>query len=89
MCSNTIDCIGKKLWKRGETCYLYRNLVNILPLAMMDDISAISKCGNDSLIMNTYINTQIELKKLRFHVPDSQGKTKCHKLHVGRGSDLP
>ena len=31
MCSNTIDCIGKKLWMRGETCYLYRNSVNILP----------------------------------------------------------
>ena len=86
MCSNTIDCIGKKLWKRGERCYLYKNVVNILPLAMMDDISAISKCGNDSLILNTYINTQIEMKKLRFHVPDSRGNTKCHKLHVGRSS---
>ena len=83
MCSNSIDCLGKKLWRRGDHCYLYKNVVNILPLAMMDDISAISKCGYDSLIMNSYINTQIELKKLRFHVPDSNGKTKCHKLHVG------
>ena len=29
------------------------------------------------------MNTQIELKKLRFHVPDEQGKSKCHKMHVG------
>ena len=50
---------------------------------MVDDIGAIANCGQDSLILNSYINTQIELKKLRFHVPDAQGRTKCHKLHVG------
>ena len=83
MCSNSIDTIGKKLWRRGQSCYLYKNVVNILPLAMVDDICAISKCGFDSLLLNTYINSQIELKKLRFHVPDSHGKTKCHKLHIG------
>ena len=83
LCSNSIDSIGKKLWRRGQTSYLYKNSVNILPLAMVDDIGAISKCGQDSLILNNYLNTQIELKKLRFHTPDSQGKTKCHKLHVG------
>ena len=35
------------------------------------------------LSLNTYINAQIELKKLKFHTPDKNGKTKCHKLHVG------
>ena len=50
----------------------------------MDDINAISKCGHDSVNLNTYINTQVELKKLRFHVPDNEGKTKCHKMHVGK-----
>ena len=25
----------------------------------------------------------MELKKLRFHVPDKAGKSKCHKMHVG------
>ena len=24
------------------------------------------------------------MKRLRFHIPDKQGKTKCHKLHIGR-----
>ena len=23
------------------------------------------------------------MKKLKFHVPDEQGKSKCHKIHVG------
>ena len=75
LCSNSVDQIGKKIRDRGETAYLYKNTVRVLPLAMMDDINAISKCGIDSVRLNTYINTQIELKKLRFHVPDKNGKT--------------
>ena len=33
--------------------------------------------------MNTFINTQIELKKLRFHTSGPDGKTKWHvtKMH--------
>ena len=84
LCSNTVDQIGKKIRDRGETAYLYKNTVGVLPLAMVDDINAISKCGLDSINLNTYINTQIELKKLRFHVPDKSGKTKCHKMHIGK-----
>ena len=33
--------------------------------------------------MNTFITTQIEMKKLRFHLPNKQGKTKCNKIHIG------
>ena len=33
--------------------------------------------------LKTYINTQVEFKKLRFHVPDKAGKSKCHKMHIG------
>ena len=50
---------------------------------MVDDINGISKCGLDSVALNTFINTQIELKKLKFHISDKQGWSKCHKLHVG------
>ena len=83
LCSNSVDTIGKKLMNRGEISYLYKNTVRVMPLAMVDDINAISRCGLDSIALNTYINTQIELKKLRFHVPDMNGKSKCHKMHVG------
>ena len=54
---------------------------------MVDDINAISRCGLDSVSLNTYINTQIELKKLRFHVPNQDGKSKCHKMHIGGGKE--
>ena len=54
---------------------------------MVDDLKCISKCGLESIELNTFINTQIELKKLRFHVPDDKGKSKCHKLHIGKNEE--
>ena len=83
MCSNTIDKVGQKCYNRGENLYLYKNRVNVLPLAMCDDLLGISACSQSSLSLNTFINAQIELKKLKFHTPDKNGKTKCHKMHVG------
>ena len=88
LCSNTIDTIGKKCRDRGEHHYLYKNVARILPLAFVDDLNGIAKCGIDSLALNTFITTQIELKRLRFHVPDENGKSKCHKMHIGRKHNL-
>ena len=87
-CSNTIDKIGEKCYERGEHLYLYKDRVRILPLGMVDDILAVSRCGHESVALNTYLTTQIEMKKLRFHVPDAKGKTKCHQFHVGKPSTL-
>ena len=42
----------------------------------------------ESLAINTFKNTQIELKRLKFHVPDENGKTKCHKLHIGKNHNM-
>ena len=90
LCSNTVDTLGKKCSDRGELHYLYKDTVRVLPLAMVEDINGISKCGLDSVALNTFINTQIELKKLKFHVPDEKGRSKCHKLHIGpRKSTCP
>ena len=62
--------------------------MNILPLAMVDDLLGVSKCGLDSISLNTFINTQIEVKKLEFHTPGLDGKTKCHVMHVGKESSI-
>ena len=88
LCSNSVDTLGKKCRDRGEHYYLYKKTARILPLAFVDDLNGISRCGLDSIALNTFITTQIELKKLRFHVPDSLGKSKCHKMHVGRGHEM-
>ena len=36
--------------------------------------------------MNTTINTLIELKKLKFHTPENDKKSKCHSMHIGKPS---
>ena len=84
LCSNSLGSLGNKCRDSGKHCYLYKKTARILPLAFIDDLNGISKCGSPSLALNSFINTQIELKKLRFHTADSKGKSKCHKLHIGR-----
>ena len=54
---------------------------------MVYDYMGISNCGFESLSLNVFITTQIELNKLKFHVPDKMGKTKCHKLHIGKNHE--
>ena len=58
-----------------------------MPLSMVDDILAVARCS-ESLAVNTYINAQIELKKLWFHTPDQNSKSKCHILHIGKNNKL-
>jgi hypothetical protein len=82
-CSNSIDRIGRDCEMNREHLYSYKNLVRVPVLGMVDDMLAFSTCGQESLALNTYINTHIELKKLEFHTPDAKGKSKCHKMHVG------
>ena len=69
--------------------YTYKKMVKVLPLSLCDDILTVSACGMESLAMNTFITAQIEAKKLRFHVPDINGKTKCHFIHVGKNKKCP
>ena len=87
LCSNSIDKIGKYAIEKGHS-FKYKNLVDVIPLGMVDDILSISKCGFSSVEMNISINTQIELKKMKFHVPTAGKKGKCHSLHVGKESYL-
>ena len=44
---------------------------------MIDDIVAISQCGIDSVMMNSFLNSKTNLKKLQF------GVNKCKRMHVG------
>ena len=69
-CSNSTDKLGKILYKRNEHLYPYKGMMNTLPFLMVDDILAIAECGIKSVSLNTFINTHIEMKKLKFHTPD-------------------
>ena len=83
LCSNSIDKIGKKCKEKNEHIYLYKKTTKVLPLAFIDDLNGIAKCGIESVALNTFLTTQIEMKKLRLHTADEKGKSKCVKLHVG------
>ena len=52
------------------------------PLSFIDDIAAFSICGQNSVKLNTYLNTKIEMKKL------SLNQDKCKKMHFGKSNDL-
>ena len=55
---------------------------------MVDDLLAVAPCSIKSVSVNVFINTQIEMKKLEFHTADKNGKSKCHKMHVGKENML-
>ena len=83
-CSNSMDKIGKKCVELGENLYTYKGLVKVMPLAMVDDLLAMEKCGLNSTNLNITINNEIEFKKLKFHTPNKEGKSKCHTMHIGK-----
>ena len=85
MCSNSIDTVGKFCQENGLN-FKYKNVCSVIPLAMVDDLLTISKCGYETIEMNTTINALIELKKLRFHTPVENERSKCHSLHIGKPS---
>ena len=87
-CSISIDKLGRISTQRREYVYKYKDKVDIIALAMVDDLLGIAPCGLESLAMNTFINVQIEMKKLRFHTPGPDGKTKCQKIHDGRKNEF-
>ena len=87
-CSISIDKIGRLCASRKEHLYKYKGKVETLPLAMIDDLLGIAPCGLESIALNTFINVQIEMKRLKFHTPGPDGKTKCHKIHIGKENKL-
>ena len=50
-CSNSMDSIGKLCVQSGEDLYTYKGIVKIPPLAMVDDLLGMAKCG--PLVLNS------------------------------------
>ena len=81
-CSVQVDTFGKECLEQNKLLYQYRGIVGIPPLALVDDVASISRCGIESLKMNSFLNAKTNLKKLQY------GEEKCHKLHVGRKNQI-
>ena len=77
-CSNMIDTFGKECLEEDKLLYLYKDELGVPPLALIDDVLAISRCGVESVEMNAFLNQKTNIKRLKF------GPEKCRQLHVGK-----
>ena len=78
LCSVQIDSFGKECIEDHKYLYMYKGLVAVPPLAMVDDLICISECGPQTVQLNSYINYKASSKKLQF------GTEKCKKMHIGQ-----
>ena len=79
-CTTTMDKLGKQAYEDPNLLYRYKNLVDIPPLQMVDDIIAASQCGNQTNLVNSAITTFAKLKKLKLSYK------KCARLHISKNS---
>ena len=42
--------------------FLYKKIVSITPLALVDDLLAVAPCNINSVAVNVFINPQIEMR---------------------------
>ena len=73
-----MDMLGKLVYSQPDLLYLYKGIVEVPTLQMVDDIIAVQKCSPQSLHLNTVVNSFMDLEKLTL------SKNKCHKLHTGK-----
>ena len=81
-CSVQVDTFGKECLAQSKHLYSYRDCVGAPPLAMLDDLLAVSECGIDTVKTNAYFNAKTSVKKLQF------GGQNCHKLHIGKNQHV-
>ena len=77
-CTATMDKLGKQAYKDPNLLYKYKNIVDIPPLQMVDDVIAASKCGKQTILVNSAVTTFVKLKKLEL------SDKKCARLHIGK-----
>ena len=77
-CAVQTNTTGKSELESGDFLYMYKGVVGIPTLALVDDLAKISECGTSSVLDNTYINARIEQSKQQFN------RTKCHAIHAGK-----
>ena len=63
-CSVQVDSFGKECMLENKHLYYYRGEVGVPPLAMVDDLLAVSDCGIESVKTNGFFNAKTNVKKL-------------------------
>ena len=83
-CSVTIDTFGKEFLEEDKHLYMYKGVVGVPPLAMVDDVDVVcpAVCGIDTVEVTGFLNAKSNCKKIQF------GVDKCHQLHFGGKKNL-
>ena len=81
-CVVLMDKLGKLVYSKPELQYLYKGIVEVPTLQMVDDILSIQKCSPQAVQQNSVVNTFMELEKLKLN------SKKCSKIHVGNKREL-
>ena len=54
-----IDMLSRDCEKNNQGMFLYKNVLSITPLALIDDCLGFSLCGPDTVEENAVINTKL------------------------------
>ena len=81
LASVQVEKIGQECMKAGYY-FLYKNILPLGFLGMVDDIAGISEAGHKANQLNAFINVKTAEKTLQF------GPKKCQYMIVGKNSDL-
>ena len=60
-----IDTLGRDCQSYNKGMFRYKNVLNLTPLALIDDCLGFSRCNADAVELNAIINSKISSKKLR------------------------
>ena len=69
--------MGQLAYENEDFLYMYKGMVAVPPISMVDDILCIKRCSESNKI-NALINSFIEMKKLTL------SNIKCHRIHIGK-----
>ena len=77
LASNQVDMIGKESMEAGHF-YLYKNILPVGFLGLVDDIVGITEAGFKAQELNAFINVKTAEKTLQF------GPSKCKSMLIGK-----
>ena len=80
LASVQVDSIGKECMEEGYG-YLYKNVLPVGFLGLVDDIIGVTEAGMEAQKLNAFINTKTAEKTLQF------GPTKCKSMLVGKNTE--
>ena len=80
-CSLQIDAIGKESLNPCLQPYKYKDQVEIPALGFVDDVITVSESEFKTARLNSFMNAQFAMKKLRL------GPKKCFSMHIGKKNE--